>query len=284
MPIKRLILILSVALMCAVFASVLVVRYVRTREEEAKRTRLDAQPVVVATSDIPIGTRLDAGLIAVRDWPKAGVPQGAMSEREAAVGRLVRDEIARDEPILESRLFPKDVSGTPGIMSVMVPPGKRAMAVGVNEVIGVSGFILPKDRVDVIATKTDQSSKSSETILQNIEVLAAGKRLEQEGKQNVEVPTVTLAVTPEQAERLALALQQGKIHIALRSVMDRQDVHLAASSRGSAVARKAGGRPTHAGTKSGKEVAVDAKGGKAVVIEVIRGDKRTTETYTIEKP
>lgn len=233
MPVKRLILMLATALICAVLASVLVVRYVRTREEEARRTRMEAQPIVVAANNIPMGTRLDAGLITVRDWPKAGVPQGALSERDAAVGRLVKGEITRDEPILESRLFPKDVSGTPGIMSVMVPPGKRAMAVGVNEVIGVSGFILPKDRVDVIATRSDQSSKSSETILQNIEVLAAGKRLEQEGKQNVEVPTLTLAVSPPEAERLALALQQGKIHIALRSVMDRdrQEGHLAASAQ-----------------------------------------------------
>ncbi len=282
MPTRRLILILSVALICAVLASVFVVRYVRTQEEEARRTRLEAQPVVVATSDIPIGTRLDARLIAVREWPKAGVPQGAVSGAEAAVGRLVKGEIARDEPILESRLFPKDLMGAPGIMSVMVPPGKRAMAVGVNEVIGVSGFILPKDRVDVIATRSDQSSKSSETILQNIEVLAVGKRLEQEGKQNVEVPTVTMAVTPEQAERLALALQRGKIHIALRSVMDRQEeVHVAAVTHGSVVRGKAGGRPTKAG---GRPTIAETKVEKGLVIEVIRGDKRTTETFAIEKP
>ncbi len=241
---------------------------------------MEAQPIVVAANNIPMGTRLDAGLITVRDWPKAGVPQGALSERDAAVGRLVKGEITRDEPILESRLFPKDVSGTPGIMSVMVPPGKRAMAVGVNEVIGVSGFILPKDRVDVIATRSDQSSKSSETILQNIEVLAAGKRLEQEGKQNVEVPTLTLAVSPPEAERLALALQQGKIHIALRSVMDRdrQEGHLAASAQEAVVRRKAGSRKTQADTKPEK------KEGKMIEIEVIRGDKRTTETYPIETP
>ncbi|MBZ0169185.1 SAF domain protein [Candidatus Methylomirabilis lanthanidiphila] len=280
MPVKRLILMLATALICAVLASVLVVRYVRTREEEARRTRMEAQPIVVAANNIPMGTRLDAGLITVRDWPKAGVPQGALSERDAAVGRLVKGEITRDEPILESRLFPKDVSGTPGIMSVMVPPGKRAMAVGVNEVIGVSGFILPKDRVDVIATRSDQSSKSSETILQNIEVLAAGKRLEQEGKQNVEVPTLTLAVSPPEAERLALALQQGKIHIALRSVMDRdrQEGHLAASAQEAVVRRKAGSRKTQADTKPEK------KEGKMIEIEVIRGDKRTTETYPIETP
>lgn len=271
MPTKRVIVILAVAVTCALLASVLVVRYVRQREEEARRTRIDLQPVVIATSDIPIGTRLTPSLVAKRDWPRAGVPQGAVSEPGQVLGRLVKGGIARDEPILEHRLFPKDLAGAPGIMSVLVPSGMRAMAVGVNEVIGVSGFILPKDRVDVIATRTDQGTgKSTETILQNVEVLAVGKRLEQEGKQNIEVPTVTLAVTPEQAERLALALQEGKIHIALRSILDTQVARLATLTRPSAMARGAtGARSAGAWTRGGKGLAVD----------VIRGDKRTLETY-----
>lgn len=274
MPTRRMILIIAVSLTCAVLASVLVVRYVRQREEEAKRTRVDLQPVVVATGDIPIGTRVEAGVVAKRDWPKTGVPEGTVSEPEAVVGRLVKGEIVRGEPILEHRLFPKDLSGAPGIMSVIVPPGKRAMAVGVNEVIGVSGFILPKDRVDVIATRTDQgSSKSTETILQNIEVMAVGKRFEQEGKQNIEVPTVTMAVTPEQAERLARALQEGKIHIALRSIMDTQVADLptitpaVAAGRRRIVARSAKAEP---------------RAKKELVVDVIRGDKRASETYALE--
>ena len=123
MPTKRVIVIFAVAVACAVLASVLVLRYVRQREEEAKRTRVDLQPVVVATGDIPIGTRLTDSLVTVREWPKAGIPQTAVSTPEAVVGRLVRGEIARDEPILDHRLFPKDLTGTPGIMSMIVPPG-----------------------------------------------------------------------------------------------------------------------------------------------------------------
>src|SRR5574337_183703 len=294
MPTRRLILILGVALTCAILASVLVVRYVRQREEESRRTRMEAQPVVVATSDILIGTRLTEGLIAVREWPKTGIPQAAVSNPEAVLGRLVKGEIARDEPILEHRLFPKDLTGAPGIMSVIVPPGKRAMAVGVNEVIGVSGFILPKDRVDVIATKTDQgANKSTETILQNIEVLAVGKRVEQVGKENIEVPTVTMAVTPQQAERLARALQEGKIHIALRSIMDAQVADLPTIARPVAVGRKriaarsaeAESRAQHSAPSQpadARSAGAEPRGGKALVIEVIRGDKRTTETYPIE--
>lgn len=274
MPTRRMILIIGVALVCAVLASVLVVRYVRQREEEAKSTRVDLQPVVVATGDIAVGTRLDATLVTVREWPKTGVPQAALSKPEAVLGRLVKREIARDEPILEHRLFPKDLGGTPGIMSVIVPSGRRAMAVGVNEVIGVSGFILPKDRVDVIATKTDQgANKSTETILQNIEVLAVGKRVEQVGKENVEVPTVTMAVTPQQAERLALALQEGKIHIALRSIMDSQVADLATTTRAAAVWRK---------RIASKTATAKPQVSRALVVDVIRGDKRTVETHALE--
>ena len=274
MPNKRMIIILAVAVACGLLASFLVVRYVRKQEEKARAARMELQPIIVARSDIPIGTRLTEPLVAVRTWPKAGVPQGATSEPGQVLGRLVRGEIAREEPILEHRLFPKDLTGAPGIMSVLVPTGKRAMAVGVNEVIGVSGFILPKDRVDVIATRTDQGlNKTTETILQNVEVLAVGKRLEQKGEQNIEVPTVTMAVTPEEAERLALALQEGKIHIALRSIMDKGVVRLASLTRPSAVGRGATGARAATGL---------TKGGKGFVVDVIRGDKRTLEKYPLE--
>lgn len=241
---------------------------------------MEAQPIVVAANNIPMGTRLDAGLITVRDWPKAGVPQGALSERDAAVGRLVKGEITRDEPILESRLFPKDVSGTPGIMSVMVPPGKRAMAVGVNEVIGVSGFILPKDRVDVIATRSDQSSKSSETILQNIEVLAAGKRLEQEGKQKRRGPHPDISREPARGGTPCprFAARQDPYRPAIRYGQGQAGGASCGVCAGSVVRRKAGSRKTQADTKPEK------KEGKMIEIEVIRGDKRTTETYPIETP
>jgi pilus assembly protein CpaB len=279
MPTNRLIAIFGTALVCAILASVLVVRYVRTREQEVESSRMEVQPVVVAASDIAMGTRLTDALVSVREWPKTGVPQAALSTPEAVVGRLARVAIAQGEPILEPRLFPKDL-GTAGIMSVLVPSGKRAMAVGVNEVIGVSGFILPKDRVDVIATGAGADrgkGKPAETILQNIEVLAVGKRLEQEGKQNIEVPTVTLALTSEQAERLARALHDGKIHIVLRSIMDIQTTELPAPARPVAP-RAAAGRK-----KVAAQVAVaEPQEKKVLVVDVIRGDTRTRETYALQ--
>jgi len=267
--------ILGVALLCGLVASYLVARYVRQQEQLARAATIELRPVVVAAADIPLGARVSTDLVAVRAWPKAGVPQGAVSEPHAIVGRVAKGAIARDEPLLEHRLFPKDLTAAPGVMSVIVPPGKRAMTVGVNEVIGVSGFILPKNRVDVIATRTDAgTSKASETILQHVEVLAVGHRLEQKGEQHVEVPTVTLAVTPEEAERLALALHEGKIHIVLRSILDRQVVPVLPLAR-----RNAAVGTQHAGPRP---AVAERRGGKTFVVEVIRGGNRTVETHPLE--
>lgn len=280
MPNTRLIAIFGTALVCAILASVLVVRYVRTREQEVESSRIEVQPVVVAVSDIATGTRLTDALVAVREWPKTGLPEATASSPESVVGRLTRVGIAKGEPILEHRLFPKDLA-TAGIMSILVPSGKRAMAIGVNEVIGVSGFILPKDRVDVIATGTggdQRKGKLSETILQNIEVLAVGKRLEQKGEQNIEVPTVTMAVTPEQAERLARALHDGKIHIALRSIMDIQTAESPAAPPPSTRRVASAGRKKVAA----QVAAAEPQEKKVLVVDVIRGDTRTRETYALQ--
>lgn len=272
---KRTLLILGMALLCGALASYFVLRYVRGQEELSRAAGIRLRPVVVATNDIPIGTRLTTDRIAVRFWPETAVPQGAMAEPNAVVGRVVKGELARDELVLEHRLFPKDVNGVPGVMSMIVPPGRRAMTVGVNEVIGVSGFIFPRNRVDVIATRTDQgTNKSTETILQNAEVLAVGHRLEQKGEQHVEVPTVTLAVTPEEAERLALALHEGKIHIVLRSVTDRQVVKVSPFARGVTAARAPSARP--------RPSVQEGRSGNTVAVEVIRGGKRTMETYLLD--
>jgi pilus assembly protein CpaB len=266
--------IFGVAVVCALLASYLVVRHVRQQEELARVARIDLQTVLVATSDIPVGTRLTTELVAARSWPKTGIPEGAVSDQQVVLGRLVKAEIRRAEPIFEHRLFPKDMTEARGVMSVLVPPGKRAMTVGVNEVIGVSGFILPKDRVDVIATRTDDPlKKTTETILQSVEVLAAGHRLEHKGEQYVEVPTVTMAVTPSEAERVALALNEGKIHIVLRSIMDTL-------VNGPLPVLRASSAP--AGLVRPRGTVGAMRGTTSFVVDVIRGDKRTAETYPLK--
>ena len=114
MTTRRTSIIISVALLSGLLASYLVFLYVRRQEHRLAGGRVEQQRVVVTTSDLPIGTRLTAGVVAVRDWPKKGLPEGVASEPEAVLGRLVRGEIARGEPILEHRLFPKNLAAAPG--------------------------------------------------------------------------------------------------------------------------------------------------------------------------
>jgi pilus assembly protein CpaB len=132
--------------------------------------------------------------------------------------------IVRNEPILPAKLASKEAgSGLPPI----IPAGKRALSVRVNEVIGVAGYVLPGTRVDVVATAnpTNRSEDvTSKVVLSNVEVLTAGTRLEQDttdGKP-MQVTVVTLLVTPDQSERLTLASTEGKIQLALRNPLDRE--------------------------------------------------------------
>src|SRR5262245_58587210 len=109
---------LGVAVVCALLASLLVVRHVRQQEALRRAGRMDLETVVVATNDIPVGARLTTELVAVRAWPKGGIPDGAVSDQQLVLGRLVKTGISRAEPILEHRLFPKDMTETRGVMSV----------------------------------------------------------------------------------------------------------------------------------------------------------------------
>jgi len=185
--------------------------------------------VVVAAMDIPIATRLETKHMTVSPWPKESVPIGTFSKAETLIGRTVRQAIIKSEPILERRLA--DVKQGQGI-AALLDPGLRAMAVEVNSVVGVAGFVQPGDYVDVITTMSPDSEtkrdlnrradKISKIILQNIKVLAVGEHLTTEGREPVTVKVVTLAVSAEQSERLALGSLHGRIQLTIRPRIDQQ--------------------------------------------------------------
>ena len=187
-----------------------------------KTVTVPTRKVVVANANLSLGKQLRVEDLAAIDWPLASVPEGAFEDRAAIVDRGLIVSVVKNEPILPSKLASKEAgSGLPPI----IPPGKRALSVRVNEVIGVAGYVLPGTRVDVVATANPTSRSediTTKVVLQNVEVLAAGTRLEQdtpEGKP-MQVTVVTLLVTPDESERLALASTEGKIQLALRNPMD----------------------------------------------------------------
>ncbi len=175
-------------------------------------------PVVVAIADMTFGTSLEEKHLKVAEFPEKSVPVGSYSSIDSIVGQTIKVFVVSGEPVLASKL-----SGIGGGLSVRVPPNMRAMSLKVNEVTGVSGFILPGDRVDVLVTVDNAGGTGvaiTKTILQDLEVLAAGVKTETKKNHNITVQSVTVLVQPEGTQKLALAVNQGRIHLALRNPVD----------------------------------------------------------------
>jgi len=177
--------------------------------------------VVVAVQKVALGARIAPENVRVVAWPQALKPEGSFQKVEQVIGRGVTVPVSPNEPILESRLAPKE--GGAGLTAT-IPEGMRAVSVKVNDVIGVAGFVLPSTRVDLILTGSPdhtQGNDTSKVILENVLVLAAGQNIQQDengNPQNVQV--ITLLVTPEDAQKVALASADGRIQLALRNPMD----------------------------------------------------------------
>ena len=247
-----------------------------------KTVSVPTKRVVVANNDLSLGSELGRDDLKALDWPAASVPEGAFEDPAALVGRGLIVSVVRNEPILPGKLAAKEAgAGLPPI----IPAGKRAVSVRVNEVIGVAGYVLPGTRVDIVATQNPTNKTEdmmSKVVLSNVEVLTAGTRLEQEGKDGkpMQVTVVTLLVTPEESERLTLASTEGKIHLALRNPMDGESpvtpgvkpgVLMGTAQQRMPVAPRRASAPT-----SAPPAPVLAP--PAPTVEIIRGDKRQTVT------
>ena len=252
--------------------------------QQIKTVSTPTQPVVVASADLQIGSEIKADDVQVLNFPSGQAPQGAFSSPGEVVGRGLIVPIVKNEPILVAKLASKEAGvGLPPV----IPAGMRAVSVRVNEVIGVAGYVLPGTRVDVVATAspTQQFPDTvSKVVLANVQVLTAGTRMEQdqEGGKPMQVTVVTLLVTPEQAETLALASTEGKIQLALRNPLDQgapqtpgiRPAVLLGTARAAAPAKSvASAKP-----RPGQPVSMTGAQAPALpTVEVIRGAKRETE-------
>jgi pilus assembly protein CpaB len=176
---------------------------------------------VVARDYVPVGVLLTADQVRLTPWPADSPVPGGFTKVEEVVGRGVTAPIVKNEPITEAKLAPRNLGGG---LPPTIPPGMRAVAVRVNDVIGVAGFTVPGTHVDVIATLR-QNDGFSRTVLNNVQVLTAGTKTEnqQQDKDNRPIPNtnvVTLLVTPQDAEKLTLASTEGSIVLALRNPLD----------------------------------------------------------------
>jgi pilus assembly protein CpaB len=238
--------------------------------------------VVVAATDLDIGAELRRDDVRVIQWPANAVPANAISTPEEVIGRGLILPVIQNEPILPMKLASKEAgSGLPPA----IPPGLRAISVRVNEVIGVAGYVLPGTRVDVVATVNPGNERrdiTSKVILTNVQVLAAGTKIDRETDKNkpIAVTVVTLLVDPDEAERLTLASNEGKIQLALRNPLDKASTVTA----GVRPAMLLGLIPpvrqvarVRSSNAAASPVAPMTPYDASITVEVIRGDKRAHE-------
>jgi pilus assembly protein CpaB len=220
-------IVLGIAVIVALIASVWVYNLLQ-KKGKVKEVALETQTVSVASADLSWGTVLSKDMIKAVPFLKANLPEGCFSDPASLVGRVLISPVKANEPIFESRLAP--ISVKTGGVAAVITPKKRAIAIRVDKTIGVSGFIHPGHRVDVLVTLASGKTPVpiTKTVLENILVLTAGPEMETKGKGNEQKPTnvdvITLEVTPEEAEKLALAANEGKLQLALRNFTDTGDV------------------------------------------------------------
>jgi len=220
---KRFIGVLTFAFIVALGASLVLYRVLKNRPDTTVAAKTTVS-IATAARDLEAGTVLKEDDIKLTDWP-AAVPLGAATQVQDLVGRDVMAPIYAKEPVIESRLAPK---GSAGGLTAMIPKGMRAVAVRVNDIAGVAGFVVAGMRVDILISGNSPGGNTAlgtvtKTLLQDIEVLSAGQdfKKDAEGKP-VAVGVVNLLVNPEQAEQLSLASAQTNLQLVLRNRLDRE--------------------------------------------------------------
>jgi pilus assembly protein CpaB len=232
-------------------------------------------PVVVAADDIQAGTKLDTHDVRVITIPQSAVPPGYFSSTTQVLGRGAILPVSRGEFILSNRLAAQNAGA--GLPS-MIPQGMRAVSVRVNDVVSVAGFVQPGTHVDVLATGNQGGNDSqTTTVLENVLVLAVGKSLERNTSADPQTaPVITLAVSPDDAQKLALVSQEGRIQLSLRNPLDTKKGGIGATRISSLYLGATPPATTEAKPKAHKVVSKVAPATPAApyAVEMIRGSKR----------
>ncbi|MFI5118347.1 MAG: Flp pilus assembly protein CpaB [Terriglobales bacterium] len=229
--------------------------------------------VVVAAGDIQVGAKLEAHDLRVITLPQSAVPPGAFSDPAKVVGRGAVLPVSSGEFILPSKLAALNAgAGLPSL----IPPGMRAVSVRVNDVVSVAGFVQPGSRVDVMATGNQGggNDRQTTTVLENVAVIAVGKSLDRNASDAQTAPVITLLVSPDDAQKLALVSQEGRIQLSLRNPLDTKKGGIGATRTSSLyLGETPAATPSKA--KVRKAVAkLPASPPAPYQVEMIRGSKR----------
>jgi pilus assembly protein CpaB len=279
---SRTLIVLIVAVGAASLASFAV--YKAIERIPVREVEIATQHAVVAAASMPMGTRLTKESVKVVDWPQRTPLPDGFADVAGVLDRGLIAPVGENEPITESKLAPREAgAGLPPA----IPAGMRAMSVKVNEVIGVAGFVVPGTKVDVLVTLRQKDDSFSRVVVENAQVLTAGTKYDQENarKDGKPIPStvVTLMVTPQDAERIALAQTEGQLMLALRNPLDTNT----AETRGVRTAGLFGAPPAPAPTARAPKKAPPPPAAVPIVaappppsvytVEAIRAAKRTEE-------
>jgi pilus assembly protein CpaB len=300
MPERRYTIVFYAAIATAIVATFGVYRYL----EQAKASnRLEMHPVVVAAQDVREGQRIERTTLTLAQWPAGTLPESAYTNVDSVVGRVARIAVFKGEVIVPGRLAPP---GTGPGLEVKITPGRRAMAVKINDVAGISGLVQPNSRVDVLVTlKSDgtQNKQEAKLFMSNMRVLSVGTQVERgEDGKPINATTATLEVTPEEAERLAVATNQGSIQLVLRGFGDPDSVRTPGATSVDVLAQlRSGGMPAQPKEERPRvvvrrppprpapepvpapppvrTVVADPPKSDSVVVRVYRGDKLSQQKF-----
>jgi pilus assembly protein CpaB len=270
---NRALILLAFALASGVLAALLALRYLRQQSRPLTAAEPARSSVVVAARALPVGSIIAEQDVKTLSWSGGALPAGYLGSPAQAVGRGLLAPIEPNEPIMAGKLA---AEGAGGGLNIMIDEGMRAISIAVDQVVGVAGFVLPTSRVDVLLTLPNGTEQNTRIIMQNVRTLAAGQTIQQdkEGKP-LPVPVVTFLVTPEQAETLALASQQGRIQLTLRNTLDTNMVR----TPGTRVSALMGQAARPSGPRRAPRPRTDVTTPAPTTVEVYRGGVRSLERF-----
>jgi pilus assembly protein CpaB len=281
----RALVMMGVALLLAMGAVVVAARWINAQASSAKNK------VAVAQVDISLGSRLAPEAVQMVDWPANAMPPGTFTDPKQLESRVARTNIQVGEPIMEAKLAPP---GTQGGLSAVVSSGKRAMTVRVNDVVGVAGFALPGNFVDVLVNtqgdrvkgaNADRDPSISKIVLERILVLAIAQEASRDDTKPKVVNAVTLELTPEQTETLDLARSVGTLSLVLRNQVDPDTASTGGATKASllglpeAAPVASAAAPPAAPPPARRALATPPRPRLAEMVELIKGLDRSTQQF-----
>jgi pilus assembly protein CpaB len=258
-----------ISVVIAIAGSVFIYKWInlKTAPKEVVKVESEAVPIVVAAVDLQWGTQLKPEMIKTTPFLKESLPEGHFTRIADLNNRVVISPTKKGEPVVEHRLAPDSIKT--GGVSAVLPSGKRAVAVKGDKVMGISGFVNPGNRVDVLVTLRDPKTELDKTkvVLENIPVLATGTKIEKNEKgEPAPVDVYTLEVSLEDAEKLALAASQGKLQFALRNITDAEPVLTKGTTISQTLASLSKREPKNKSTKKWQPR------DSSVTVEIIKGN------------